>query len=105
MAAAIGANLPVERGGRQHGDRHRRRHNRGRGHLARRDGRLESIRVGGYEMDEAIVDYVKNAHKLLIGQETAEGAKIAVGSAWAIDGGLQERRSPDEISSPGSCGA
>jgi rod shape-determining protein MreB len=50
----------------------------------------ESIRVGGYEMDEAIVDYVKNAHKLLIGQETAETAKIAVGSAWALDGGLQD---------------
>jgi rod shape-determining protein MreB and related proteins len=46
----------------------------------------ESIRVGGYEMDEAIVDYVKNVHKLLIGQETAEAAKLAVGSAWEIDG-------------------
>jgi rod shape-determining protein MreB len=45
----------------------------------------ESIRVGGYEMDEAIVDYVKNTHKLLIGQETAESAKIEVGSAWPID--------------------
>jgi rod shape-determining protein MreB len=45
----------------------------------------ESIRVGGYEMDDAIVDYVKNVHKLLIGQETAEAAKIAVGSAWEID--------------------
>ncbi|HJQ74332.1 MAG TPA: rod shape-determining protein [Gaiellaceae bacterium] len=45
----------------------------------------ESIRVGGYEMDDAIVDYVKNAHKLLIGQETAEAAKIAVGSAWEVD--------------------
>jgi rod shape-determining protein MreB len=50
----------------------------------------ESIRVGGYEMDEAIVDYVKNAHKLLIGQETAEAAKIAAGSAWAMDGGQQD---------------
>jgi rod shape-determining protein MreB len=50
----------------------------------------ESIRVGGYEMDEAIVDYVKNVHKLLIGQETAETAKIAAGSAWAIDGGLED---------------
>jgi len=45
----------------------------------------ESIRVGGYEMDDAIVDYVKNVHKLLIGQETAETAKIAVGSAWEVD--------------------
>ena len=45
----------------------------------------ESIRVGGYEMDDAIVDYVKNVHKLLIGQETAETAKIAVGSAWEVE--------------------
>ena len=45
----------------------------------------ESIRVGGYEMDDAIADYVKNAHKLLIGQETAEAAKIAVGSAWPVE--------------------
>ena len=45
----------------------------------------ESIRVGGYEMDDAIVDYVKNTHKLLIGQETAEVAKIEVGSAWPTD--------------------
>jgi rod shape-determining protein MreB and related proteins len=45
----------------------------------------ESIRVGGYEMDDAIVDYVKNSHKLLIGQETAEAAKIEVGSAWPLD--------------------
>jgi rod shape-determining protein MreB len=45
----------------------------------------ESIRVGGYEMDEAIVDHVKNVHKLLIGLETAETAKIEVGSAWPLD--------------------
>jgi rod shape-determining protein MreB len=45
----------------------------------------ESIRVGGYEMDDAIVDYVKNVHKLLIGQETAESAKIAGGSAWPVE--------------------
>ncbi|MFL5933977.1 MAG: rod shape-determining protein, partial [Gaiellaceae bacterium] len=45
----------------------------------------ESIRVGGYEMDEAVVDHVKNVHKLLIGMETAEAAKIAIGSAWEVD--------------------
>jgi rod shape-determining protein MreB len=50
----------------------------------------ESIRVGGYEMDDAIVDYVKNVHKLLIGQETAEAAKIAIGSAWDMDGAPAE---------------
>jgi rod shape-determining protein MreB len=45
----------------------------------------ESIRVGGYEMDDAIVDYVKSMHKLLIGQETAEVAKIEIGSVSPDD--------------------
>jgi rod shape-determining protein MreB and related proteins len=45
----------------------------------------ESIRVGGYEMDDAIVDHVKNMHKLLIGQETAEAAKIEIGSVSPDD--------------------
>src|SRR3954469_4383871 len=49
----------------------------------------ESIRVGGYEMDDAIVDYVKNVHKLLIGQETAEVAKIEIGSGSPADGGRE----------------
>jgi rod shape-determining protein MreB len=40
-----------------------------------------SIRVGGYEMDEAIVAYAKGQHGLLIGQERAEAAKIAIGAA------------------------
>jgi rod shape-determining protein MreB and related proteins len=40
-----------------------------------------SLRVGGYEMDEAIVRSVRDHHKLLIGQESAEEAKIEVGSA------------------------
>jgi rod shape-determining protein MreB len=50
----------------------------------------ESIRVGGYEMDDAVVDHVKHVHKLLIGMETAEAAKIAVGSAWEVDGVPEE---------------
>src|SRR5437764_9175750 len=50
----------------------------------------DSIRVGGYEMDDAIVAYVKNLHKLLIGQETAESAKIATGSAWPVEGELAD---------------
>ena len=45
----------------------------------------ESVRVGGYELDDAIVRHVDaNAH-LLIGSETAEAAKIACGAAWPID--------------------
>lgn len=45
-----------------------------------------SLRVGGYEMDEAIVRYVRDHHKLLIGQERAEAVKIEVGSAVPFDG-------------------
>jgi rod shape-determining protein MreB len=39
-----------------------------------------SLRIGGYELDEAIVRHVNQTHKLLIGQEQAERAKIALGS-------------------------
>jgi rod shape-determining protein MreB len=45
-----------------------------------------SVRVGGYEMDEAIVRYVRDHRKLLIGQERAEQVKIEVGSAIEIPG-------------------
>ncbi len=41
----------------------------------------QSIRVGGDEMDRAIVSYVKRKYNLLIGERTAEIVKITVGSA------------------------
>src|SRR5437762_3096292 len=41
----------------------------------------QSIRVGGYELDEAIVRFVQEHESLLIGQEQAEGLKLAIGSA------------------------
>jgi rod shape-determining protein MreB and related proteins len=44
----------------------------------------ESIRVGGYELDEALVRHVDANLHLLIGSETAEAAKIAAGSAWPL---------------------
>jgi rod shape-determining protein MreB len=40
-----------------------------------------SIRVGGYEMDEGIAQYVRRVHQLAIGARTAEAIKIAIGSA------------------------
>jgi rod shape-determining protein MreB len=43
-----------------------------------------SLRVGGYEMDEAIVRYVRDKHRLLLGQERAEEAKIEVGSVTDV---------------------
>ncbi len=44
-----------------------------------------SVRVAGDEMDQAIVDYMKKAHGLLIGQRTAELIKIGIGSAAPLD--------------------
>jgi rod shape-determining protein MreB len=44
-----------------------------------------SIPIGGYKMDEAIVQYIKKTNNLLIGERTAEEAKINVGSAIAPD--------------------
>jgi rod shape-determining protein MreB and related proteins len=40
-----------------------------------------SVRVGGYEMDEAIAHYLRSVHQLAIGSQTAERIKIAIGSA------------------------
>jgi rod shape-determining protein MreB len=40
-----------------------------------------SLRVGGYDLDEAIVRLVQSEEKLLIGQEQAEALKIAIGTA------------------------
>ena len=42
----------------------------------------KSIRVGGDEMDEAIVNYVKRSYNLLIGERTAENIKMEIGSAY-----------------------
>ncbi len=40
-----------------------------------------SLRVGGYELDEAIARYLRVEHALAIGSKTAEEIKIAIGSA------------------------
>ncbi|MXW89980.1 MAG: rod shape-determining protein [Acidimicrobiaceae bacterium] len=44
----------------------------------------ESIRVGGDEFDDAIVQFVKKEHSLLIGERTAEEIKIVLGSAHPL---------------------
>ncbi|OQC45489.1 MAG: Rod shape-determining protein MreB [Candidatus Marinimicrobia bacterium ADurb.Bin030] len=45
----------------------------------------QAIRVAGDEMDEAIVQYFKTEHNLLIGERTAEYIKCSVGSAMPIN--------------------
>ena len=42
----------------------------------------ESIRVAGDRMDEALVQYVKRKHSFLIGDQTAEVIKMAIGTAY-----------------------
>jgi rod shape-determining protein MreB and related proteins len=49
----------------------------------------QSIRVGGDEMDEAIINYAKKEYKLLIGQQTAEELKLEIGSACPMEEELQ----------------
>ena len=44
-----------------------------------------SVRVAGNEMDEAIIQYIKKKHNLLIGERTAEEIKIEIGSAFPLD--------------------
>ncbi len=43
-----------------------------------------SIRVAGDEMDEAIVQHIKKAYNLLIGDQTAEHVKMVIGSATKL---------------------
>jgi len=44
-----------------------------------------SVRVGGDEMDEAIITYMKRSYNLMIGERTAEQIKIDVGAAIPLD--------------------
>ena len=44
-----------------------------------------SIRIAGHEMDEAIIQYLKRKYNLLIGERSAEKAKVQIGSAYPLD--------------------
>ncbi|MBO1679077.1 rod shape-determining protein [Bittarella massiliensis (ex Durand et al. 2017)] len=46
----------------------------------------KSVRVGGDEFDSSIINYVKRAYNLLIGERTAEMIKIEIGSASPYEG-------------------
>jgi len=43
-----------------------------------------SERIGGDEMDEAIIQHIKRKYNLLIGERTAEEIKIKIGSAYPL---------------------
>lgn len=82
MAAAIGCNLPIEDA-------------RGNMIVDIGGGTTEiavislggivinrSLRIAGDEMDEAITSYVRLKHSLLLGTQSSENAKIAIGSSY-----------------------
>ncbi|HDH99445.1 MAG: rod shape-determining protein [Candidatus Latescibacterota bacterium] len=48
-----------------------------------------SERVGGDEMDQAIVQFMKKAHNLLIGERMAEQIKVQIGSAYPLEKELE----------------
>ena len=51
----------------------------------------QSIRIGGDELDDAIIQFIKKEYSLALGERTAEEIKIALGSAWPLAGGAARR--------------
>jgi rod shape-determining protein MreB and related proteins len=45
----------------------------------------QSIRVGGDELDQAIITFGKKEHSLMLGERTAEDIKVALGSAFPAE--------------------
>ena len=44
----------------------------------------QSSRVGGDELDDAIIQYMKKEYSVALGERTAEEVKIQLGSAWPL---------------------
>ena len=49
----------------------------------------KSVRVGGDKMDEAIMTHVKRKYNMLIGESSAEHIKMTIASAYALDPELE----------------
>ncbi len=45
----------------------------------------QSIRIGGDELDESIIGYVKREYNVIIGERTAEEIKMEIGSAYPLE--------------------
>jgi rod shape-determining protein MreB len=58
-----------------------------------------SIRIAGDELDQAIIEHLRKAYNLMIGERTAEEIKIRIGSAYPLDEELtMEVRGRDLVS-------
>ena len=59
----------------------------------------QSIRVGGDELDEAIISYIRKEYSLMLGERTAEQIKLSVGSAFPQpEEPMAEIRGRDQVS-------
>ncbi|MGI9119232.1 MAG: rod shape-determining protein [Acidimicrobiales bacterium] len=45
----------------------------------------QSVRVGGDELDDAILQFIKKEYSVALGERTAEEVKITLGSAWPLE--------------------
>jgi rod shape-determining protein MreB len=45
----------------------------------------QSVRVGGDELDDSIIQFIKKEYSLALGERTAEEVKITLGSAWPLE--------------------
>ena len=61
----------------------------------------QSIRIGGDELDQAIISYVKKEYSLMLGERTAEEIKMAIGSAFPMPRTSRTPRSAAATWSPG----
>ena len=59
----------------------------------------QSLRVGGYDFDDAISTHLKRAHGVVIGQQTAERLKLAIGSAMPLEQELEGEVRGREVAS------
>lgn len=58
----------------------------------------KSVRVGGDELDDAILQYIKKEYNLALGERTSEEVKLTLGSAWETEEVYAEIRGRDLVS-------
>ncbi|MFN2608337.1 MAG: rod shape-determining protein [Acidimicrobiales bacterium] len=49
----------------------------------------QSVRIGGDELDQSVIAYIKKEYSLALGERTAEEIKIALGSAFPLEDELR----------------
>jgi rod shape-determining protein MreB and related proteins len=59
----------------------------------------QSLRVGGYDFDDAITNYLKRVHSVAVGQQTSEKLKLAIGSAMPLEQELEGEIRGREVAS------